>query len=527
MSDEDDYRYSSGEEYSEEGEEEVLEKNPKRAQPAKSLTPASVGTRSASSATGSTFKKKDVDYFGVSPEQLQRDQASLTAEIAELVKVPEDHASILLVEFRWDKEKLLDQFYSDPEKTRIRAGAIQGDISKMIPTNATGLFQCPVTYEKVPFCETLSMGCEKPGEPEHRFSLEAWQDYLICRVQDGASCLFTRCQARGCTCVVSPRVWRLVLGDVRGERAQVAARKDALTRYERILSSNYVDMNRHIKWCPAPSCGWAVQAIGPCREVTCQNCHLSFCFRCGLDAHAPLSCKGLAEWNEKCSNESETANWFVANTKKCPNCSTHIEKNQGCNHMHCNMCKYDFCWICLGKWADHGANTGGFYQCNKYDPSTSKKKEDDVSQAKRELDRYIHYYKRYQGHDQSLKYAAKQREQAEARMTELQKKGGKGWIDVQFIMEAAEQLIECRRVLKYTYAYAFQMPDGPRKQLFEFSQGQLEQNTEKLHELSEKDVEAIDRSELINYTRVTKGFLQKLLEEVAREELEGFGATTS
>ncbi len=232
-------------------------------------------------------------------------------------------------------------------------------------------------------------------------------------------------------------------------------------------------------------------------------------------------------WNEKCSNESETANWFVANTKKCPNCETHIEKNHGCNHMHCGFCKHDFCWICLGKWSDHGSATGGYYACNKYDPGKAKVKEDDVNSAKRELDKYIFYYTRYQGHDQAGKFAHKQRELAEQRMTELQKKGGKGWIDVEFIMDAVEQVIECRRVLKYTYAYAYQLPDGPRKTLFEYNQSMLEVNTEKLSELSEMNVEQVDRSKVMNYTKVTAQFLKSLLDEVYKEELEGFGNAAS
>jgi hypothetical protein len=45
----------------------------------------------------------------------------------------------------------------------------------------------------------------------------------------------------------------------------------------------------------------------------------------------------LIAWNEKCANESETANWILLHTKKCPKCTSRIEKNQGCNHMHCKV----------------------------------------------------------------------------------------------------------------------------------------------------------------------------------------------
>ncbi len=43
------------------------------------------------------------------------------------------------------------------------------------------------------------------------------------------------------------------------------------------------------------------------------------------------------------------ANWILANTRKCPNCNTRIEKNQGCNHMTCRLCKHEFCWTCMGE----------------------------------------------------------------------------------------------------------------------------------------------------------------------------------
>lgn len=38
----------------------------------------------------------------------------------------------------------------------------------------------------------------------------------------------------------------------------------------------------------------------------------------------------------------------------CPNCNAHIEKSEGCNHMTCYYCEFQFCWICGGTYtSDH------------------------------------------------------------------------------------------------------------------------------------------------------------------------------
>ena len=41
--------------------------------------------------------------------------------------------------------------------------------------------------------------------------------------------------------------------------------------------------------------------------------------------------------------------WAKENKDKvsfCPMCRTRIEKNEGCNHMTCGFCGYEFCWVC-------------------------------------------------------------------------------------------------------------------------------------------------------------------------------------
>ena len=76
----------------------------------------------------------------------------------------------------------------------------------------------------------------------------------------------------------------------------------------------------------------------------------------------------MARWIIKNSAESENLNWILANTKQCPKCKRPIEKNQGCMHMTCSQCKFEFCWLCQGSWAEHGERTGGFYACNRRAP---------------------------------------------------------------------------------------------------------------------------------------------------------------
>jgi hypothetical protein len=59
--------------------------------------------------------------------------------------------------------------------------------------------------------------------------------------------------------------------------------------------------------------------------------------------------------------------YLRAHTKKCPQCRLEIAKDEGCAHMVCSQCAHHFCWLCLGDYATHSDQTGGFYACNKFE----------------------------------------------------------------------------------------------------------------------------------------------------------------
>lgn len=82
-------------------------------------------------------------------------------------------------------------------------------------------------------------------------------------------------------------------------------------------------------------------------------------------------------------------------------------------------------------------------------------------------------------------------------MVERQESQREAWIDVQFLRQAVEQVIDCRRVLKYTYALGYFLQDGsPEKHLFEHQQEMLEKNTERLQEFTEMDILAVERTQV-------------------------------
>jgi len=90
------------------------------------------------------------------------------------------------------------------------------------------------------------------------------------------------------------------------------------------------------------------------------------------------------------------------------------------------------------------------------------------------------------------------------------------WTDVEFLKTANEQLVECRRVLKYTYVFAYYMESRNKMQRerFEHHQEMLERFTENLSELSEKPLDQMDRTAVVNQTRVVDRFVKNILKYV-------------
>jgi len=215
--------------------------------------------------------------------------------------------------------------------------------------------------------------------------------------------------------------------------------------------------------------------------------------------------------------------WILTHTKLCTNCSTPIEKNQGCMHMTCWKCKYEFCWLCMGKWSEHGSRTGGYYECNKFQKANADGKlaaeQEQRRTAQQMLDKYAHYYERFANHEKAEKVAISKMPEIHLMIEDLVEKQHWPEVELRFIVEAQEQIIECRRVLKWTYALGYYWEDEAKRPFFEFQQGNLEKHVDTMHEwveeLSDEAGKGLAelKGKLVNMTQIVQTYFTNLLTE--------------
>ena len=323
-------------------------------------------------------------------------------------------------------------------------------------------FSCPICDDDVAIADSYSLG------DGHRFCTSCWRDYLSSAVSNGRTVLSTPCPAYQCVELCHPSTFKLLCPP------------PDYARYSSYALRSYVEDNVNMRWCTSPGCPYALHAFHRgLQSVSCPLGH-SFCFQCQEEAHEPCSCAQLQAWKEKNALESDNAHWIIANTKRCPQCTVRIEKNQGCNHITCRACKFEYapaahtfsqtahplctpatdlygvvrvsmcrwCWVCCGSWVDHGNHTGGFYKCNKWDPkqagkqnkwkvegaaadAAAERKEGSGAEKEREkeksaealkqekdaeLNRYLFYYQRYHNHAESAKFASQLRRETDKKM---------------------------------------------------------------------------------------------------------------
>ncbi|XP_077124313.1 ankyrin repeat and IBR domain-containing protein 1 isoform X2 [Ranitomeya variabilis] len=506
-------------------------------------------------------------YEGLRPQDLRRLKDMLIVETADMLQAPLFTAEALLRAHDWDREKLLEDWMCSPENCCQRSG-VQMPTPPPSGYNAWDTLPSPrtprTTRSSVTSPDEISLS---PGDIDmalcgicmcsisvfedpveipcgHEFCRTCWESFLNLKIQEGeAHNIF--CPAYDCFQLVPVEVIESVVS------------KEMDKRYLQFDIKAFVENNTAIRWCPTPACERAVRLkkqgsntsgsdtltfpLLRAPAVDCGKGHL-FCWECLGEAHEPCDCQTWKKWLHKVSEMKpeelvgvseafeDAANclWLLTNSKPCANCKSPIQKNEGCNHMQCAKCKYDFCWICLEEWKKHSSSTGGYYRCTRYEVINQveeQSKEMTVEAEKKhkrfqELDRFMHYYTRFKNHEHSYQLEQRLLKTAKEKMEQLSRalsEGEGGCPDTTFIEDAVQELLKTRRILKCSYPYGFFLePKSTKKEIFELMQTDLEMVTEDLAQKVNRPYLRTPRHKIIRAACLVQQKRQEFLASVAR-----------
>ncbi|KAJ9593833.1 hypothetical protein L9F63_027523 [Diploptera punctata] len=439
--------------------------------------------------------KSDPEHFVfdcLTVEEVERLLNESVETLSTTLQITPSLAKVLLHAHGWAIPDIIVKYREDSSKLLV--------LSKVKPPHSPELFAsrqvrhilCPVCVASQASDKFSNLACG------HLFCRECWSMHFEVQIIQGIS-TGIRCMAQDCE-VLAPEDFVLTL----------LSRPNTRDKYQQFAFRDYVKSHPQLRFCPGPNCQVVVRAKEPyAKRAICNVCKSIFCFKCGTDYHAPTDCATIKKWLTKCADDSETANYISAHTKDCPRCHICIEKNGGCNHMQCYNCKHDFCWMCLGDWKSHGSE---YYECSRYKENPNIAHESVHAQAREALKKYLHYYERWENHSKSLKLEEQTLQKIKTRINKKVMNASGTWIDWQYLLDAATLLAKCRYTLQYTYPYAYYMEPGPRKELFEYQQAQLEAEIENLSWKIER-AETTDRGDLENQMDIAEKRRTTLLKD--------------
>lgn len=130
-----------------------------------------------------------------------------------------------------------------------------------------------------------------------------------------------------------------------------------------ILEKFLLDNKQYVR-CLTPECSGIYTNTGG-KNIYCTVCSHVYCLKCQNDYYNPivshdyLSCD---KYKKYIKIDTKSKKWLTKNTRKCPGCQAIIQRTEGCLHMTCRQCKYEFCWDCLEKWSNV---KHGLYECTE------------------------------------------------------------------------------------------------------------------------------------------------------------------
>ena len=204
---------------------------------------------------------------------------------------------------------------------------------------------CPICFEK-----TNEDSLPVSTKCYHGFCLECYTSFLEHKMQT-FEVINIPCPQDGCKEILTDDIIKAILG------------QDKYNRYQELVLKKLSHKNLNVKYCPKNAC---FLPFTPKKEesFTICSCGTKICNICSNFYHQGKPCIAVVDQEfEIYAKENEI--------KFCIVCKTAVNRVEGCLHMTCCVCDYEWCWNC-GKQYDPKHRCKGVW-----DPSVPSMKQQD------------------------------------------------------------------------------------------------------------------------------------------------------
>ena len=136
----------------------------------------------------------EVEYQPHSISDIRQTQETQISNVASVCNIDPVQAAILLRHYRWNKERVIEAYMDDPERTLRRAGIVmeEDDASGEHRIQRLPHFECEICFDDDNAKTSYALQCG------HRACTTCWSTYLSKKIkEEGESskvqCLFDKC----------------------------------------------------------------------------------------------------------------------------------------------------------------------------------------------------------------------------------------------------------------------------------------------------------------------------------------------
>jgi hypothetical protein len=210
----------------------------------------------------------------------------------------------------------------------------------LIDVNISEQLTCKVCFEGMTEKEKEfnSLPCE------HSCCTSCWVNYLQALITEG-KVENIKCVEHNCEQIISED---FIMKHIKDD-------KKLVSKYKKFKTRDMVLKDPNKKMCPETDCDSYLEKSFTTKYVYCKVGHY-YCFECLRPPHGEDTCESVLEKDFLVWKKDKVV-------KKCPKCKIYTEKNEGCNHMTCASCKYQWCWLCEGEYK-YGHYASG--RCNNH-----------------------------------------------------------------------------------------------------------------------------------------------------------------